>query len=121
MAEQKYLEDIYFDPSYAGSFSGVEKLYQTVRKEGKFKIGRKKIEKFLQNQEEYSLQRNTKRKRKRRRVVVSGVDRQCGADLPNVESLKKSNDGIKYWLIVIDTFSKFLFVEMIKNKKAITV
>ena len=25
MAEMKYLEDIYFDPSQAGSFSGVEK------------------------------------------------------------------------------------------------
>ena len=42
MAELKYLEDIYFDPSHAGSFSGVEKLYQTVKKDGKFKIGRKK-------------------------------------------------------------------------------
>ena len=49
------------------------------------------------------------------------MDRQWGVDLANVESLEKSNDGIKYWLIVIDTFSKFLFVEMIKNKKAITV
>ena len=47
MAERKYLEDIYFDPSHAGSFSGVEKLYQTVRKEGKFKIGRKKYRKVF--------------------------------------------------------------------------
>ena len=73
MAEFKYLEDIYFDPSHAGSFSGVEKLYQTVKKEGKFKIGRQKIRTFLQNQEEYSLQRDIKGKKKRRGVVLSEV------------------------------------------------
>ena len=76
MADLKYLEDIYFKPSHPASFSGVEKLYQTVKKEAKFKIGRRRIKQFLQNQEEYSLQRDIKRKRKRRRVNVSGVDSQ---------------------------------------------
>ena len=121
MAHLKYLEDIYFNPSHPACFSGVEKLYQTVRNEGKFKIGRRRIKQFLQNQEEYSLQRDIKRKRKRRIIVVSGVDRQWGADLADVRSLEKSNNGIKYWLIVIDIFSKFLFVETLKDKKASTV
>ena len=94
MAKQKYLEEIYFNPSHAGSFSGPEKLYQAVREDGKFRIGRKTIKRFLQNQEEYALQRDIKRKRKRRRVVVSGIDSQWGADLANVESLEKANDGI---------------------------
>lgn len=121
MADLKYLEQIYFDPSHSGSFSGPEKLYRTVREEGKFKIGRKKIRQFLQNQEEYSLQRDVKRKYRRRRVVVSGVDSQWGTDLANVENLEKFNDGIKYWLVVIDVFSKYLFVETLKDKKASSV
>ena len=121
MADIKYLKNIYFKPSHPASFSGVEKLYQTVKKEGKFKIGRRRIKQFLQNQEEYSLQRYIKRKRKRRRVVVSSVDGQWGADLADVQSLAKSNNGIKYWLIVIDMFSKFLFVETLNDKKASTV
>ena len=70
----------------------------------------------MQNQEEYSLQRDIKRKRKRRRVVVSGVDSKWGADLANVESLEKSNDGFKYWLVVIDVISQYLFVETLKDK-----
>ena len=41
MAHLKYLEDIYFNPSHPVFFSGVENLYQTVRNEGKFKIGRR--------------------------------------------------------------------------------
>ena len=121
MAKQKYLEEMYFNPSHAGSFSGPEKLYQAVREDGKFRIGRKTIKRFLQNQEEYALQRDIKRKRKRRRVVVSGIDSQWGADLANVESLEKANDGIKYWLIVIDAFSKYTFVETLKDKKASSV
>ena len=54
-------------------------------------------------------------------MVVSGVNRQWGVDLANVESLEKSNDGIKYWLVVIDIFSKYLFVETLQDKKATTV
>ncbi|MEW8509096.1 MAG: hypothetical protein AB2598_20640 [Candidatus Thiodiazotropha sp.] len=121
MADLKYLKKIYFDPSHAGSFSGPEKLYQTVRKEGKFKIGRKRIKQFLENLEEYALQRDIKRKRKRRKVIVSGLDSQWGADLADVQSLSKSNEGIKFWLVVIDVFSKYLFVVTLKDKKASSV
>ena len=67
------------------------------------------------------MQRDIKRKSKRRRVVVSGVDSQWGAYLADVQSLEKTNDGIKYWLIVIDMFSKFLFIETLTDKKASTV
>ena len=35
--------------------------------------------------------------------------------------LKEYNDGIKYFLVVIDVFSKFFFVETLKDKKASTV
>ena len=63
MTEDEYLQDIYFNSTHPASFSGVEKLYQVVRQEGKFRIGRRKIIKFLQNQEEYSLQGDIKRKR----------------------------------------------------------
>ena len=121
MSVEEYLENIYFDPSHAASFSGPEKLYRTVKKEGKFKIGRNKIKKFLRNKEEYSLQRDTKRKRKRRKIVVSGVDSQWAVDLADVQNLKTDNDGVKYFLVVIDVFSKFLFIEMLKDKKASTV
>ena len=76
---------------------------------------------FLQNQEEYALQKDVKRKRKRRRIVVSGVDQQWAVDLANVESLEKSNNGIKYWLIVKDTFSKLLFIETLPSKNTTAV
>lgn len=121
MSDTEYLNKIYSDPSHATSFSGSEKLYRTVKEEGKYKIGRNKIKNFLQNQEEYSLQRDLKRKRKRRKIVVSGIDSQWAVDLADVQNLKEYNDGIKYFLVVIDVFSKFLFIETLKDKKASTV
>ena len=38
MADIEYLEDIYFKPSHPASFSGVEKLYQTVKKRVNLKL-----------------------------------------------------------------------------------
>ena len=83
----EYLEKLYFDPSRAGSLSGPDKLYRTVRDEGKFKIGRRKIRQFLNDLEEYSVQRDLKRKRKRRRIEFSGVHQQWAVDLADVQNL----------------------------------
>ena len=113
----QYLENLYFDPSRAGSLSGSDKLYRAVKDEGKFKIGRRKIRQFLNDLEEYSVQRDLKRKRKRRRIVVSGVDSQWAVDLADVQNLIKFNDGIKYLLVVVDVFSKFLFVQTLMDKR----
>lgn len=117
----QYLENLYFDPSRAGSLSGPDKLYRAIKDEGKFKIGRRKIRQFLNELEEYSVQRDLKRKRKRRRIVVSGVDSQWAVDLADVQNLIKFNDGNKYLLVVVDVFSKFLFVQTLMDKKASTV
>ena len=42
------MADIWTDPQHPAAFTGPEKLYQIIRKEGKFKIGRGTIKKFLE-------------------------------------------------------------------------
>ena len=54
-AKEEYLKNLYFDPSHPASFSGPNKLYRIVKREGKFKIGKKNIKQWLQDQDEYSL------------------------------------------------------------------
>lgn len=44
-----YLKKIYYTPGNPGAFAGPEKLYQAVKKEGKYKIGRVRIRQFLNN------------------------------------------------------------------------
>ena len=49
-------------------------------------------------------------------MVVEGIDSQWDIDLMDVGSLAKKNDGIKFLLIVIDVFSKYLFVRALSSK-----
>ena len=68
--EKQYLENIWSDPKHAAAFSGPEKLYKFVKKDGQFKIGLSAINRFLSNLEAYSLQKRVQRKFKRSPVLV---------------------------------------------------
>ena len=51
-------------------------------------------------------------------VIVSGIDDQFDADLASFISYANDNDGYKYLLVVIDIFSRYAWVEPIKDKTA---
>lgn len=119
---EEYLKKIWYDPRHPGSFAGPSKLYQVVKREGKYDIGLGKIKKFLQNQDAYSLQKKVKRRGfKRRRVVVQGIDYQWEADLADVQNLSEYNNGIKFLLVIVDVFSRFMWVRPLKDRKAKSV
>ena len=109
MKYQDYLANIYFDPSHAGSYGGVEQLYRVVRKEGKFVLGRAKIRDWLNKQEDYAVHREAKSNFKRRRVVAPFVDYQWDVDTANMTFYKKDNDGYAYFVLAIDILSKFIW------------
>ena len=48
---KQYLSSLYINPKFPDSYLGPEKLYQIVRSQGKYKIGRHRIRKWLQDQE----------------------------------------------------------------------
>ena len=52
----------------------------------------------------------------RRKIIVAGPKQQFQADLINFSRLHKYNDGFKFILVVIDVFSKYAYVECLKNK-----
>lgn len=54
---EQYLKKIRYDPRHPGSFAGATKLYEIVKKEGKYNIGLNRIKEFLQNQDAFSLQK----------------------------------------------------------------
>lgn len=119
---EQYLKKIWYDPRHPGSFAGATKLYEIVKKEGKYDIGLNRIKKFLQNQDAFSLQKKVRRRGfKRRRVIVQGIDYQWEADLADVQNLSEFIKGIKYLLVIVDVFSRFLWVRCLKDKKAQSV
>ena len=118
---QQYLSSLYFDFKSPASFGGPEKLYQHIKDEGKYKIGRHRIRRWLQNQESYSLTWGARRRFKRSRVIVNGINSQWDMDLMDMANLQKHNEGVKYILIVIDVFSRFLYAQPVKSKRGADV
>lgn len=109
MKYEDYLATIYYDPKHPGAYGGVEKLYKAVRKDGKFVLGRAKIQKWLSKQEEYAVHREQRTKFKRRRVIAPFVDYQWDVDTANMENYKKQNDGYGFFLLAIDILSKYVW------------
>ena len=115
---EKYLKDIYLDPSHPASFGSPDRLYKIAKKEGKHKISHSQIKRWIQKQESYSLNKGVKRKFQRGRVVVEGIDDQFDIDLASLIYYADDNDGYKYLLVVIDIFSRYGWVEPLKDKTA---
>ena len=113
---EKYLEKIYFDPAHPASFEGPLRLYQYVKKEGKYKLSHGQIKRWIQKQESYSRNKGVKRSFQRGRVIVAGIDDQFDADLASFASYADENDGYKYLLAVIDIFSRYAWVKPLKDK-----
>ena len=116
--EKQYLEDIWSDPKHPAAFSGPEKLYKFVKKDGQFKIGLSAINRFLSSLEAYSLQKRVQRKFKRSPVLVEGIDAQWDGDLMDVRNISKYNQNYQYILVLQDVFSRFISTAPLKNKTA---
>ena len=114
---KEYLSSLYFNPKLPFSYLGPEKLYQLVKSQAKFKKGRHRIRKWLQDQEAYSLTRGARHKYIRSRVIVAGIDSQWDVDLKDMVVIAKLNEGVKYVLVAIDIFIRFAHCRQIKSKK----
>eukprot|EP00732_Lithocolla_globosa_P005859 Lithocolla_globosa_v1_NODE_6363_length_1097_cov_63.108445.p1 type:complete len:312 gc:universal NODE_6363_length_1097_cov_63.108445:96-1031(+) len=57
----------------------------------------------------------------RRAIYVHVPDEQWEADLINMNQYKKWNNGITYFLLVIDVMTKYMWVRALKDAKASTV
>ena len=111
-----YLEKIYFDPRHPASFKGANKVHQIVKEEGRHNISLSQIRTWLQNQESFTLNKPIRRAFRRLRVIVSGLRDQYEADLADMQKLKDKNDGIRFLLVVIDVFSRMMWVEPLTTK-----
>ena len=71
---------------------------------------------YLSGQDTHTLHKTTRRKFNRRRVLVGRVDQQWQADLVDLQSIYKNNDGYKYLITCIDILLKYAWAVPLKNK-----
>ncbi len=106
--EDEILSTLYFNPKESGAFSGLDKFYTNAKKYGKSKTSTKK---WLQTQDVYTLHRPVRRRFKRNRVITGGALIQFDIDLCDVGNLSKYNDGVNFLLIIVDCFSRYVWIE----------
>ena len=90
---------------------------KTILKEKK-PITRKQLQDWLSEQTAYSLHKGSKRRFRRARVVVSGLADQYDSDLMDMSSMREENDNYRYVLVMIDVFSRKLWMRPLKTKSA---
>ena len=117
----KYLSKIYYDVRHPAGYSGVDRLWSWCVHQGKKKYTREKVARWLDKQDTYTLHKPVRRKFRRNRVLVGGIDEQWQADLVDLSSLKKENDGINFLLTCIDILSKKAWVRPLTNKRGASV
>lgn len=119
MPETKFrvLNNIYFDASHPASFSSVLKLYKAA-KQIRSDITLADTKHFLQNTRTYTTHKRKEKKFPRRKTIVSGIDDQWQIDLINIMPLSKYNHRFVYLLSVIDCFSRYAYIEPLRNKTA---
>ena len=111
----RFLSRVYISPERAASFTGLDKLYRTVK--NRFpSVMRKEIRKWEENNLSYSLHKPSRRTFKRNKVYAPEIDSLWEADLLLVQDVAKENDEVNYLLVVIDVLSKYVWVRPMKNK-----
>lgn len=111
------LKKLYEDPEIGlvGKYSFMANLDMN-----KISYNPKNVDKLFE--ENYiALNKPANKKFRRRKIFVSGIDDTWGADLINMNAYKEENNGLTYFLLVVDFFSKYLWVMPLRDAKAVTI
>lgn len=115
--QNKYLKEIYFNPKNPAAFSGLEKVWNIIKKDKK--VSKKQLKQWLQTQDVYTSHVPAKRKFKRPKTISSEKDLYWQADTANMVQFEKDNDGFSYFAIFIDVFSRFIWSEKLKTLRSL--
>ena len=97
----KNFTNIFYDPRHPCSFSTYEKLYRTAKTQSG--VEPSAVKSWLE-QDAYTLHKPIRKRCPRNPYTVNNIMDLCKADLVDVQSLAKHNDGHRYLLTIIDVF-----------------
>lgn len=112
---KRTLSETYYNPERPGSYGGVDRLkrYSGLKRDA--------VKDWLSYQDAYTLHKPVRYHFPRRRIIVGGIDHQWQADLIDLRTLKKENDGYVYVLTCIDILSKYAWALPLKDKTGQTL
>jgi transposase InsO family protein len=113
--ERNEIIDNYYRNILSNSYRSSKSLYERLSKEF-LNISRRQVEERLKNIEVVQMTSVVNENKIVKPIVSERPFQQIEIDLIDVSSISKNNDGITFLLTCIDTFSKFAWVEPLKNK-----
>ena len=113
--ERNEIIDNYYRNILSNSYRGSKSLYERLSKEF-LNVSRRQVEQRIKNIEVVQMTMPVNENKIVKPIVSERPLQQIEIDLIDVSSISKHNDGITFLLTCIDTFSKFAWVEPLKNK-----
>lgn len=114
MLTDEEILQLYNDPLFDGSFSGVKTFRDFIYAEKKELIPEKRIYNILKKDKNYLLHMKPTRKFPTRPYDVQSFGNCVQIDLAEMPNY----EGFKYFLVAIDVFSKHLYTRPLKSKTA---
>ena len=109
------LKKLYHDVKFPGSYSGLKNFYREVKKIYP-KTTLKQVKGFLKSQDSYAFHKRTRKPKKYRRTLVLRPRDLWQIDLLDMQKYITENKGHRYICVIIDCFSRFVWVKPLKNK-----
>jgi transposase InsO family protein len=109
------MQTYYYQASQPGSYGGVRPL---IRYTG---AAVKSAKDWLSSQDAYTLHKPVRKHFPRRKTYAKGIGDLFQADLVDMQSLSRHNDGFRYILTCIDVFSKRAFAVALKDKRGSSI
>ena len=106
------MTDRYYNPAQPGSFGGLPIAERCLKGN---------VKDFLIRQDVYTLHRPIRHRFRPRKIFTKGIHDLWEVDLVDMQSFSLYNDGVKYLLTCIDTFLKYAWVRLLKNKSGLCV
>ena len=112
---EKLLSELYYDPKHPSAYTSVDNVYRAARKVLQT-LERGEVEEWFRTQLTPTIHKPTRVSFPRNRVLVFDIDDQWQADLVDMSSKAKYNDGYTFILTCIDCFSKYAWAIPIMSK-----
>ena len=116
LSDDELLEK-YRDITFGGAFSGARNFQVFLKTELNEDVPLKRIYEILKKQPFYIISQKAIRRFPRRKYSVAGFGCLMQSDI----AFMFEKNGFKYFLVLIDVFSRHLYVEILQDKTAATV
>ena len=113
---EQTLRDIYYDPTSPVGYSGNKKKFYNYVKKTIPGLTKRTVDLFFSRQKGYTNRAPAKYRFKRRQVVSHDYFDLAQADLADMTSLKRFNNGYAHILLVVGVLSKMVWTRPLKRK-----